>query len=444
MGTRIRCAGAPGLTECGALPSIARVVRGTGQARRRVAVTGLGLVTPLGIGVEPNVEALDAGRSGIGRITRFDPGSLPVRVAGEVRGFAPEDYVERRDVKKMDLFIHYAVAAAHLAVREAALPLPLDAPERCAVLVGVGMGGINTLETAARQIYRDGDERISPFLVPRLIPNMAAGQIAIRFGARGPSYATMSACASGAHAIGEALALIRDGRQDVVLAGGSEAPLCYLGVAGFAAMRALATAWNDEPQRASRPFEARREGFVMGEGAGMLVLEDYEHARRRGARLLAEVVGYGANCDAFHMTQPAPEGVGAAECMRLALDDAGIPVSDVGYINAHGTGTVFNDIAETQAVKRIFGDHARRLAISSTKSMTGHLLGAAGAVEAAFTVLALDRGMLPPTINLDQPDPQCDLDYVAGGARAQQVEVALSNAFGFGGANVSLVFRRAC
>ncbi len=405
-------------------------------------VTGIGLVSPLGTGTEENWEALTAGRSGIGPITRFDARDLPARVAGEVRGFDAERWVERRDLKKMDLFIHYALAAAHMAVESAGFPTPLPAAERVGVIVGVGMGGIVTLEEAYRFFAARDHRRVSPFFIPRLIPNMAAGQIALRFGARGPSYATMSACASAAHALGEAFDLIRTGRQDVMLAGGSEAPICYLGVAGFAAMRALASSFNDEPSRASRPFDARREGFVIAEGAGMLVLEEREHARRRGAHIHAELVGYGANCDAYHMTQPAPEGAGAAECMALALADAGLAPEDVGYINAHGTGTPYNDEAETLAIKRVFGAHAARLAVSSTKSMTGHLLGAAGAVEAAYTVLALERGVLPPTINLDSADPACDLDYVPHRARHVQVDVALSNSFGFGGTNVSLVFRR--
>ncbi|HTD27742.1 MAG TPA: beta-ketoacyl-ACP synthase II, partial [Candidatus Elarobacter sp.] len=372
--------------------------------RRRVVVTGLGLVTPLGTGIEANWESLVAGRSGIGPITRFDASALPARVAGEVRDFEPERFIERKDLKKMDIFIQYTVGAAELAVEDAGLPLPLAAPERTGVIVGVGMGGISSVEEMYLSLAAHTVRRVSPFLIPRIIPNMASGQIAIRYGARGPNYATTSACASGAHAIGEALVLIRDGRQDVMLAGGAEAPICLLGVGGFSAMRALATNFNDEPTRASRPFDARRDGFVIAEGAGVLVLEELEHARRRGARIYAELVGYGATCDAYHMTQPAPEGAGAAECMRHALDDAGIEPGAIGYINAHGTGTPFNDEAETLAVKRVFGAHAARLPISSTKSMTGHLLGAAGTIEAAYTVLALARGVLPPTINLEEPD----------------------------------------
>ena len=408
-----------------------------------MVVTGLGLVTPLGIGIEANWESLVAGRSGVGPITRFDASALPARIAGEVRDFEPERFIERKDLKKMDIFIQYTVGAAELAVEDAGLPLPLAAPRRTGVIVGVGMGGISSVEEMYLGLAAQSVRRVSPFLIPRIIPNMASGQIAIRYGARGPNYATTSACASGAHALGEALVLIRDGQQDVMLAGGAEAPICLLGVGGFSAMRALATNFNDEPARASRPFDARRDGFVIAEGAGVLVLEELEHARRRGARVYAELAGYGATCDAYHMTQPAPEGAGAAECMRSALDDAGIEPGAIGYINAHGTGTPFNDEAETLAVKRVFGEHAARLPISSTKSMTGHLLGAAGTIEAAYTVLALARGVLPPTINLEEPDRACDLDYVPRTARPAQVEVALSNSFGFGGTNAVLVFRRA-
>jgi 3-oxoacyl-[acyl-carrier-protein] synthase II len=411
--------------------------------RRRVAVTGLGLVTPLGTGVETNWQRLVAGQSGVRAITRFDASALPSRVAGEVFDFEPERFMERKDLKKMDIFIQYAVGAAQMAIDDAGLRLPLAAPERTGVIVGVGMGGITTVEGTYQDLIAGNIRRVSPFLIPRIIPNMASGQIALRYGARGPNYATTSACASGAHAIGEALQLIREGRQDAMLAGGAEAPICLLGVGGFSAMRALATSFNDEPTRASRPFDAKRDGFVIAEGAGMLLLEDLEHARARGAHVYAELIGYGATCDAYHMTQPAPEGAGAAECMTRALEDAGIAPTDVGYVNAHGTGTPFNDAAETLGVKRVFGEHASRLPISSSKSMTGHLLGAAGAVEAAYTVLALAHRVLPPTINLDEPDPACDLDYVPHEARRANVDVALSNSFGFGGTNAVLVFRRA-
>jgi 3-oxoacyl-[acyl-carrier-protein] synthase II len=414
----------------------------TNGTRRRVVVTGLGLVTPLGIGIEQNWRNLVAGRSGVSAIRRFDTSPVPSRIAGQVSGFEPERYIEHKNLKKMDLFIQYALGAAHMAVEDAGLPQPFAAPERIGVVVGVGMGGIASLEESYEHFQARSIRRISPFFIPRLIPNMASGHIAIRFGARGPNYATTSACASGAHAVGEALMLIQTGRQDVMIAGGAEAPVCLLGVGGFSAMRALATSFNDEPERASRPFDARREGFVVAEGAGVLVLEELGHARRRGARVYAEVAGYGANCDAYHMTQPAPEGSGAADCMALAIADAGLTREAVGYVNAHGTGTPYNDEAETRALKRVFGEHVRHVAVSSTKSMTGHTLGAAGTIEAAYTVLALQRGVLPPTINLEEPDPACDLDYVPNHAREVQVDAALSNSFGFGGTNVTLLFRR--
>jgi len=414
----------------------------TNGTRRRVVVTGIGLVTPLGTGIEENWTKLVAGRSGIGPITRFDASVVPAQIAGEVRDFDPARFIEHRDIKKMDTFIQFAVGAAQMAVEDSALSLPLERPDRTGVIVGVGIGGIMSLESSYQFFAEKNVRRVSPFFIPRLIPNMASGQIAMRFGARGPNYATTSACASGAHAIGESLVLIRDGRQDVMLAGGAEAPVCLLAVGGFSAMRALATGFNDEPERGSRPFDARREGFVIAEGAAVVVLEALDHAKARGARIYAEVSGYGANCDAYHMTQPAPEGVGAAECMALALEDGGIAASQVGYINAHGTGTPFNDVAETQAVKRVFGEHVAHVAMSSTKSMTGHSLGASGTIEAAYTALALSRGVLPPTINIDEPDPERDLDYVRDGARRIQVEAALSNSFGFGGTNVTLGFRR--
>jgi 3-oxoacyl-[acyl-carrier-protein] synthase II len=405
-------------------------------------VTGVGLVTPLGTGTERTWDGLVAGSSGVRAVTRFDASSLPVRIAGEVPDFEPARFIERRDIKKTDAFAHYALAAAELAVADAALPLPFAVPERTGVIVGVGMGGLASLEEAYDLFVRGDFRRVSPFSIPRIIPNMAAGQIAMRFGAKGPNLATMSACASGAHALGEALRLVRSGMQDVMLAGGAEAPITLLGIGGFAAMRALATSFNDAPTRASRPFDRAREGFVVAEGAGVLVLEALEHAERRGARVLAELAGYGSNCDAYHMTQPAPEGMGAAECMQLALEDAGLGPEAIGYVNAHGTSTPYNDTAETKALKRVFGEHARGLAVSSTKSMTGHLLGAAGAVEAGITVLALDRGVLPPTVNLDDPDPDCDLDYVPHRARTVRVAAALSNSFGFGGTNACLAFRR--
>jgi 3-oxoacyl-[acyl-carrier-protein] synthase II len=414
----------------------------TNGTRRRVVVTGVGLVTPLGTGTERNWEGLATGRSGVRAITRFDASVLPARVAGEVPDFDPDRFIERKERKKMDLFIQYAVAAAQMAVEEAGLAIPLVRPDRVGVIVGVGIGGLESLEAAYHHFAAQDVRRVSPFFIPKLIPNMAPGHIAMRFGARGPNYATTSACASGAHAIGDAVLHIRDGRQDVVLAGGAEAPICLLGVGGFTAMRALATGWNEEPARASRPFDRRREGFVVAEGAGMLVLEALDHAQARGVPILAEVIGFGATCDAYHMTQPSPGGEGAAECMAQALADAGIGLEAVGYVNAHGTGTPYNDEAETAAIKRVFGEYAARLPVSSTKSMTGHLLGAAGAVEAIYAILAIARGVVPPTINLDDPDPACDLDYVPHRAREATVDVALSNSFGFGGTNVCLAVRR--
>jgi len=410
--------------------------------RRRVVVTGVGLVTPLGTGTERNWEALVAGRSGVRAISRFDASFLPARIAGEVPDFEPERFIDRKELKKMDLFIQYAVAAAEMALQEAGLTVPFARPERVGVIVGVGIGGLESLEGAYHHFAAHDVRRVSPFFIPRLIPNMAPGHIAMRVGARGPNYATTSACASGAHAIGDAVLHIRNGRQDIMLAGGAEAPICVLGIGGFTAMRALATGFNDEPTRASRPFDRRREGFVVSEGAGMLVLESLEHAQARGAPILAELAGFGASCDAYHMTQPSPGGAGAAECMEQALADAGLAPADVGYVNAHGTGTPHNDEAETAAIKRVFGDRPAGLAVSSTKSMTGHLLGAAGAIEAVYTVLAVQRGVLPPTINLEDPDPACDLDYVPNEARRVAIDAALTNSFGFGGTNVTLAVRR--
>lgn len=408
---------------------------------RRVVVTGLGLITPLGNNVRTNWENLLAGRSGIRAIARFDAAQLPVRIAGEVRDFDPLRYIEKRDVKKMDAFIQYAIAAAQMAVDDARLVVDAGNAERIGVLVGVGIGGIATLEEGEQSFLKSGTRRLSPFMVPRLIANMAPGQIAIRFGAKGVNYAVASACASGGHAIGEAYRLIRFGYQDAMLAGGAEAAVTPLSIAGFSVMRAL-SARNDEPERASRPFDSERDGFVMAEGAGILVLEESERAIKRGARIYAEIIGYGANSDAYHITTPAPDGEGAARCLRLTLDDAGIEPGEVDYINAHGTSTPYNDVNETQAIKRVFGEHARRFAVSSTKSMTGHLLGAAGAVEAAYAVLTAYHGVIPPTINYEHPDPECDLDYVPNVARSAAVRVVLSNSFGFGGTNACLALRR--
>ncbi|MGH7804705.1 MAG: beta-ketoacyl-ACP synthase II [Candidatus Binatia bacterium] len=411
-------------------------------ARRRVAVTGLGLVTPLGSTVDANWAALREGRSGVGLIDRFDASTFPTKIAGEVRDFEAERFIDRKEMKKMDLFIQYSLAAAQMAMDASGLKIDDANAGRVGCILGVGIGGLPAIEECHSIYMESGLRRLSPFFIPKLIANLAPGQIAIRFGAKGINYTTTSACSSGAHAVGEAMRLIRHGYQDALICGGSEAAVTALGIGGFVAMRALSTR-NDEPTRASRPFDKDRDGFVMGEGAGVLVVEEMESARRRGAPILAEVIGYGTNADAFHITQPSPEGVGAAECMRLCLEDAGLVPTDIGYINAHGTSTEYNDVNETKAIKTVFGEHAARLAVSSTKSMTGHLLGAAGGVEAAFTVLALERGMLPPTINLDSPDPECDLDYVPNEARDVPVRVALSNSFAFGGLNAALVVRQA-
>ncbi|MGH7860502.1 MAG: beta-ketoacyl-ACP synthase II [Candidatus Binatia bacterium] len=412
------------------------------RVRRRVAVTGVGLVTPLGTGVDANWAALLRGQSGIGRITRFDASQFPTRIAGEVRDFRAEDFIEKKEIKKMDAFIQYAVGAADMAVASSHFRIGDYAPHRVGVVVGVGLGGIVTIEESHRAYLEGGWKKLSPFFIPKLIANLAPGQIAIRHGARGVNYTPTSACSSGAHAVGEAMHLIRDGYQDAVICGGAEAPISELALGGFVAMRALSTR-NDEPTRASRPFDKGRDGFVMGEGSGVLLLEEWEAARRRGAEILAEVIGYGTNGDAYHITQPAPEGASAAECMRLCLEDGGIDPGEVQYINAHGTSTEYNDANETRAIKRVFGEHAARVPVTSTKSMTGHLLGGAGGVEAAYTTLVLSRGAIPPTINYEEQDPECDLDYVPNVARPARVEVALSNSYGFGGTNVCLAFRRA-
>jgi 3-oxoacyl-[acyl-carrier-protein] synthase II len=411
------------------------------QRLRRVVVTGMGLVTPLGTGVEKNWTALMAGRSGIGPITRFTASDFPTRIAGEVTDFAAEDYIERREIKKMDPFIQYAVAASQQAVDQAGLRIPPETADRYGTIVGVGMGGLLSIEQFHTLYLESRLRRVSPFFIAKVIPNLAAGQISIRFGARGVNYTPASACASGATAVGEGFRNIRHGYQDAVIAGGTEAALCGLGIGGFIAMRALSTR-NDAPERASRPFDRGRDGFVVAEGAGIVVLEALEHAEARGARILGEVIGYGANADAFHITAPAPEGEGAVRCMQQTLADAALAPTDVDYINAHGTATQYNDASESEAIHRVFGEHAKKLAESSTKSMIGHTLGAAGGIEAIYTVLALERGRLPPTINYEEPDPACDLDYVPNVARASDARIALSNSFGFGGANACLAVRR--
>jgi 3-oxoacyl-[acyl-carrier-protein] synthase II len=415
-------------------------------SNRRVVITGTGLITALGTGTETNWKALLAGQSGIGPITRFEPGKLDTRFAGEVKDFQPEQFIDKREVRRMDLFAQYAVAAAEMAMRESGLPVGTDKPhgyqpERVGVIVGSGIGGIGSLEEQHQKGMEKGFDRVSPFFIIQMIINMAPGLISMRYGAKGPNWSPVSACATSAHAIGEAFKSIRLGETDAVICGGAEASITPLSIGGFSVMKALSSR-NEDPARASRPFEKDRDGFVMGEGAGILVLEELEHAKKRGAHILAELAGYGANSDAYHVTQPAPGGEGAARCMRLALASAGMAPEEVGYINAHGTSTPFNDANETAAIKTVFGAHAKKVAVSSTKSMTGHMLGAAGGAEAVIGTLALTRNVLPPTINYETPDPECDLDYVPNQPREQRVDAVMSNSFGFGGTNAVLVLRR--
>ena len=410
--------------------------------QRRVVVTGVGVVSPLGTGVEKNWQALLEGRSGIRKLTRFAADGFASRIAGEVPDFKAEDYIEAKEIKKMDLFIQYALGAASMAMDDSGLEIAGDFAEAVGVIIGVGLCGIDTIETTKEALMSGGPRKISPFFIPKVISNLAPGHVAIRYGAKGVNWTPTSACTSGTHAIGEAFHLIRRGLQDAVITGGAESAITPLGVGGFAAMKALSTR-NDEPERASRPFDKERDGFVIGEGSGILILEEREHAVNRGAKIYAEVIGYAANGDAHHMTAPAPDGEGAARCMRLALKDAGISATDVDYVNAHGTSTEYNDANETIAIKTVFGEQAAKLAVSSTKSMTGHLLGAAGAVEGVYSALALHHGMIPPTINYENPDPVCDLDYVPNQARKADIQVALSNSFGFGGTNGCVIFRRA-
>ncbi len=406
---------------------------------RRVAVTGLGLITPLGTGVEKNWRALCRGESGIDRIAKFDPAEFPCQIAGEVRDFDPSAHIEPKEMKKMDPFIQYALAAGIMALEDAGLRVTPENAHRVGVYIGSGIGGIGSIERQALLLAEKGPRRITPFFIPMSIANLASGQVSIRFGAKGPNSAVSTACATGTHAIGDAYRIIQRGEADAMIAGGTEAAVTPLGVAGFAAMKALSTR-NAEPRRASRPFDRERDGFVLGEGAGIVVLEEWESARRRNARIYGEVVGYGMSGDGYHMTAPPDDGEGAVRCMQLALKDAGLPPEAVGYINAHGTST-FADAIETRAIKTVFGDRAYRIPVSSTKSMTGHLLGAAGGIETIFSVLALYHGILPPTINQEFPDTACDLDYIPNKARPLRVEVALSNSFGFGGTNATLLFR---
>jgi len=411
------------------------------SSARRVVITGIGLVSPMGIGVRNNWEALLRGQSGIGPITRFDASRYSTQIAGEVKDFDPLAFIDKKDARKMDLFIQFALAASALAVEDAGIDPALLKGERTGVYIGSGIGGLATIEESHKTLLERGPDRVSPFFLVSIIINEASGYVSIKYRSRGPNSATATACATSTHSIGDSFRLIARGDADRMLAGGAEAPVTALGVAGFCALRALSTR-NDEPQKASRPFDAQRDGFVMSEGAGILLLEELEAARRRGARIYAEIVGYGMNADAYHVTAPAEDGAGAKGVMRRALADAGIDPAEIGYINAHGTSTPHNDKIETMAIKEVFGEHARRLGVSSTKSMTGHLLGAAGALEAGVASLCLANQIMTPTINYEHPDPECDLDYVPNAPRPAEIRYALSNSFGFGGTNGCLILRR--
>jgi 3-oxoacyl-[acyl-carrier-protein] synthase II len=415
-------------------------------ADRRVVVTGTGLITALGTGTEKNWQNALAGKSGAGPITRFDVGKIDTRFACEVKDFVVEEWIDRKESRRMDLFTQFAMVAAEMAMKESGLPVGMDKangydPERVGVIVGSGIGGLSSLEEQHKKGLEKGFDRLSPFFIIQMIINMAPGLMSIKYGAKGPNWSPVSACSTSAHAIGEAWKSIKVGETDAMIAGGSEAAITPLGIGGFSVMKALSTR-NEDPARASRPFDKDRDGFVAGEGAGVVVLEELEHARKRGANILAELVGYGATSDAFHVTQPAPDGDGAVRCMKVALKTAGLNPEDVGYINAHGTSTPYNDASETKAIKKVFGDHAKKLMVSSTKSMTGHMLGAAGGAEAVLSVLALHRNVIPATINYTTPDPDCDLDYVPNSPREVRVNAVISNSFGFGGTNAVLAFKR--
>ena len=409
--------------------------------KRRVVVTGLGIVSPLGLGVKENETALFEGSSGVGFIKTFTPDeNFPVKIAGEVKGFDPEQYIDHKNVKKMDRFIHYAVACSKMALEDSGVEINDQNAERVGVIVGVGLGGLPAIEKYHDVFRERGVKKITPFFIPMLIANLASGQVSIMFGAKGPNSCVVTACATGTHSIGEATRFIQYGDADVMFAGGTESVITPLCVGGFNASKALSTR-NDDPQGASRPFDKDRDGFVVGEGGGVVILEELEIAKKRGAKIYGEIIGYGLNGDAYHITAPSPRGEGAARCLKLALNNAGINKEDVDYINAHGTSTTA-DATETQAIKTTFGDHAYNLAVSSTKSMTGHLLGAAGGVEAIFTLLAMQKGVIPPTINYTTPDPECDLDYVPNKAREKNLNICVSNSFGFGGTNGVLIFKK--
>jgi 3-oxoacyl-[acyl-carrier-protein] synthase II len=405
-------------------------------------VTGLGLITPVGIGVEASWQGLVAGRSGIGPITLFDASSFPTRIAGEVKGFEPGDFMDKKEARRNDRFIQFGMAAAEMAMKDSGLDMSKEDPELVGCIVGAGIGGLGTIEETFRIYLEKGVRKISPFFIPSLIINLAPGQISLRYGMKGPNFSPVSACATGNHSIGDALLYIERGMADVMVAGGCEATITHLGIGGFCAARAMSER-NDAPEKASRPFDKHRDGFVAGEGAGILILEEYEHARKRGARIYAELAGYGATADANHITSPAPEGEGGQRAMRMALKSAGVNPEQVGYVNTHGTSTPQGDVAECQAINKVFGDHARKgLVVSSTKSMTGHLLGAAGGAEAVISVLALHHGVVPPTINVEEQDPECQLDVVPNAARQKALDVVVSNSFGFGGTNAVLLFKK--
>jgi 3-oxoacyl-[acyl-carrier-protein] synthase II len=412
------------------------------MSRRRVVVTGLGLVCPVGIGVEESWQALVAGKSGIAPITHYDASTYPTRIAGEVKGFEPDKFMERKEARRNDRFIQFALAAADMAVKDAGIDFAKEDPERVGVIVGSGMGGLATIEDTHKTLMERGVRKVSPFFIPAIIINLAPGQIALRWGLKGPNFSPVSACATGNHSVGDAMIYLQRGMADVMIAGSTEATLTPLGLAGFCAARAMSER-NDAPEKASRPFDKGRDGFVAAEGAGILVLEEYEHARRRGAQIYAELCGYGASCDANHVTSPAPEGEGGQRAMRMALADAGLRPEQVGYVNTHGTSTPQGDIAECQAIRRVFGAWADGgLVVSSTKSMTGHMLGAAGGAEAVFAVKSLETGVVPPSVNVEEQDPECVLDVVPNVARQVKLEAVISNSFGFGGTNAVVAFRR--
>ena len=408
---------------------------------RRVVITGLGPITPVGIGKEKFWNSLVEGVSGISYITRFDTKDYTSKIAGEVKDFQPENFIDKREARKMDKFTQFAVAGAKLAIEDSGLDIEKIDTKRVGVILGSGIGGIETLEKEHTKLMERGPKRISPFFIPMMISNMAPGQISMIFGFKGPSFTITTACASGSHAIGEAFRTIKRGGADIIVSGGSEAAVCQMSVGGFCSMRALSTR-NDDPTKASRPFDKGRDGFVIGEGAGILILEELNHALKRKAHIYGEIIGYGSTSDAYHITAPDPEAEGAAEALRLALEDGGIEPSEVDYINAHGTSTYYNDKLETLAIKKTFGEYAKKLSISSTKSMTGHLLGAAGGVEAIASVLAIENNIIPPTINYENPDPECDLDYTPNKAVKKEVKYAISNSLGFGGHNASLLFKK--